>query len=193
MFGLLVGWIIGSQQARPIVSTAAVASSSTPSPANAAQPSPPPIDLQRAQQLEQLAKTNPQDATVRAQLGDLYFDGDRCDLAIPWYQESLKLNSKNINVSTDLAVCYYYTNDADRALKQLQESLAIDPRHAKTLLNQGIIRAFGKQDLAGALESWEMVVKVAPDSPEAARAKQGIESLRANHPAPGAAGSGAGS
>ncbi len=52
-----------------------------------------------------------------------------------------------MDVSTDLAVAYYYTQQADRALAQLDHSLKIDPTHLKTLLNQGIIRAFGKQDL----------------------------------------------
>jgi hypothetical protein len=35
-------------------------------------------------------------------------------------------------------------------LKQFDHSLSIDPKHVKTLLNVGIVRAFGKQDLAGA-------------------------------------------
>jgi tetratricopeptide (TPR) repeat protein len=182
MFGLLTGWIIGSQQARPMVTTAAtVQSSAEPAQGQA----PPPIDLQRASALEQQAKSSPTDGAVRAELANLYFDAQRFDLAIPWYEAALKLNPKDVNLSTDLAVCYYYTNDADRALKQIDQSLALDPKHAKTLLNQGIIRAFGKQDLDGALKSWEMVIQVAPGSPEAARAKQGIDGLRSAHPAGG--------
>jgi hypothetical protein len=41
----------------------------------------------------------------------------------------------------------------DRALRQLERSLAIDPRNLKALFSQGIVRARGKQDLAGAAES----------------------------------------
>ena len=191
LFGLLVGWIIGSQQAKPAPAPVQTTAAAQPQ-SSAGAPEPPPIDLQRASQLEQQAKSSPKDAAVRAQLGNLYFDSDRCDLAIPWYEAAFALNAKDINVSTDLAVCYYYTNNPDRALKQLAQSLAIDPRHPKTLLNQGIIRAFGKQDLAGAQESWEAVVKAAPNSPEAARAKQGLDSLRAAHAAAGASGGSAG-
>jgi len=192
LFGLLVGWIIGSQQARPVPGVPAAAQSAA-APA-ASQPAPP-LDLQRANALEQQAKSRPTDAAVRSELGNLYFDADRFDLAIPWYEASLKLNPKDIGVSTDLAVCYYYTNDADRALKQIDQSLALDSQHPKTLLNQGIIRAFGKQDLAGALESWEKVVKVAPSSPEATRAQQGIDGLKSAHqggatPAAGSVGAG---
>jgi tetratricopeptide (TPR) repeat protein len=192
-FGLLVGWIIGSQQgvARTGAGAPAVAQAAPASPGN--QQAPPPLDLQRVSALEQQAKTRPADAAVRAELGNVYFDAERFDQAIPWYEAALKLNPKDINVSTDLAVCYYYTNDADRALVQIGRSLAIDPRHAKTLLNQGIIRAFGKQDLAGALESWELVVTYAPDSPEAARARQGIDGLKSAHATDtGAAGAGRG-
>lgn len=184
MFGLLAGWIIGSQQARPAATpTAPSATQAAASPEQAAAP---PIDLKRAAALEQQAKSSPNDAAVRTELGNLYFDAQRFELAIPWYQAALKLNPKDINVNTDLAVCFHYAGDADRALQQIDVSLAIDPRHAKTLLNQGIIRAFGKQDLAGALESWEKVVKFAPNSPEAARAQQGIDGLKSAH-APGAA------
>jgi tetratricopeptide (TPR) repeat protein len=195
MFGLLAGWIIGSQQARPTPATPQSAAASSASPAND-EPEAPPIDLKRASALEQQANSAPNDAAVRVELGNLYFDAKRFDLAIPWYEASLRLNPKDIGVSTDLAVCYHYTGDPDRALRQIDQSLAIDPKHAKTLLNQGIIRAFGKQDLDGALESWEKVVKFAPNTPEADRARKGIDGLKGAHqpgapgaPAGGAAGS----
>ncbi len=85
----------------------------------------------------------------------------------------MKLDPRNVNASTDLGVCYYYTNQVDRALAQLDYSLSIDPKHAKTLLNQGIVRAFGKQDLAGAAQSWQKVVDVAPDKRGSAAAQAG--------------------
>ena len=198
MFGLLAGWIIGSQQGRPMpgAPTAAQSAAAPAQGASANAEQAPPLDLKRAAALEQQANGAPNDAAVRTELGNLYFDAKRFDLAIPWYEASLRLNPKDISVSTDLAVCYHYVGDADRALRQIDQSLTIDPKHAKTLLNQGIIRAFGKQDLDGALESWEKVVKFAPNTPEAERARQGLDGLKAAHqpgapgaPAGGAAGS----
>ena len=56
---------------------------------------------------------------------------------------------KDANVSTDLGVAYYYTNQPDKAIQQFEQSLKIDPAHTKTMLNMGIVKAFGKQDLAG--------------------------------------------
>ena len=70
----------------------------------------------------------------------------------------MKLDPKDVNVSTDLGVCYYYTNQPDKALAQFDHSLKLDPKHAKTLLNVGIVKAFGKQDLDGAMQAWRQVI-----------------------------------
>jgi tetratricopeptide (TPR) repeat protein len=192
-FGLILGWIIGSQQAevRPAV-TPASSQAQAQSPQMPAEQQPAPLDLQRIAALEQQAKAQPADPAPRTELGDSYSDARRPDLAIPWYEASLKLNAKDINVSTDLAKCYYETNQADKALAQIDHSLSIDPRHSTTLLNQGVIRAFGKQDLAGARESWQKVIDYAPNTPDAARAKQGLEALTTGHGGSGTGQTGAG-
>jgi cytochrome c-type biogenesis protein CcmH/NrfG len=183
-FGILVGWILGSQQAGPGLpsasSAAATAASSTATPDAQA---PPPLDMQRASALEKTAASQPANAAVRVELGNLYYDAQRFDLATPWYEAALKLNPRDIDVSTDLAVCYFSNqNQADRALAQIDHSLQIDPKHTKTLLNQGFIRAYGKQDLSGAVESWQKVIDIAPTGEDAGRAKQAIDGLKANHP-----------
>jgi tetratricopeptide (TPR) repeat protein len=67
-------------------------------------------------------------------------------------------------------VSYYSANQIDRALAQFEHSLSVDPAHTKTLLNKGIVLAFGKQDLDAASRAWEQLVAVAPNSPEAIRA-----------------------
>ena len=68
-----------------------------------------------------------------------------------------------------------------RAIAQFTHSLSLDARHTKTLLNLGIVRAFGKQDLAGAQQAWEQVVAIAPSSPEAQAAQKGRDGLKAAH------------
>ena len=190
IFGLLVGWIIGTQQVAPAPAAPAAAATGaapTPSP-NAATP--PPFDATRAAELERRANAEPANAAVRADLGNVYFDAERYEQSIPWYEAAYKLDAKNVSVSTDLAVAYYYTNQVDRALAQIDRSLSVDSRHLKTLLNQGIIRAWGKQDLLGAAKAWEQVVAIAPNSEEGMRAKQGLEALSAAaHQATGQGGS----
>jgi len=175
LFGLLVGWIIGSQREAP--PAAAPASSAAAS----AQDAPAPLDVARASALEQSAKADPKNSAVRAELANLYYDAKRFDIAATWYEGALALDPKNVEVSTDLAVCYFYTNQVDRALAQLDKSLAIDAQHPKTLFNQGIVRAYGKEDLKGATESWQRLVAVAPNSVEGRQAKQLLDGLK-SHP-----------
>ena len=194
LFGLLCGWMLGAQQVAPTPPPAAQVASAPAAPAGqngaqtAAQATPPAFDAQRAQALETEAAQKPRDADVRAQLGNLYFDAERYGDAVKWYEASLQVGPANPDVSTDLAVSYYYTNQTDKALTQFARSLEMNPKHTKTLLNLGIVRAFGKQDLSGAAEAWQQVVALAPpDSPEARAARQALEGLKAAHPDTGGA------
>jgi len=188
VFGLVVGWIVGDQQARRAQATAAAAQSVTAAPAQAETRQAPALDEQKAAALRSVAEQDPRNVRVRAELAHLYFDAERYQDAIGWYEQAFALDSKNADVSTDLGVSYYYTNQADKALAQFDKSLGINPAHVKTLLNQGIVRAFGKQDMAAASESWQKVVDAAPGTPEAAAAQRAIESLRsAAHQAGGTA------
>jgi tetratricopeptide (TPR) repeat protein len=180
LFGFLVGWMVGSQATRQLPSTAPA-----PVQASTAQqqqsPQAPPLDAQRAADLERQATGQPTNAAVRLELANLYFDAERFDQAIPWYENALKLTPNDVNASTDLAVCYYYTNQIDRSLAQLDRSLKIDPKHAKSLLNRGIVLAFGKNDLDAAKRAWDQVIAIAPGSPEALRAQQGIDGITSSH------------
>jgi tetratricopeptide (TPR) repeat protein len=149
LFGVLVGWIIGSQQAAP-QSTAVPAAVSLSSANRAAgEPSAQPLDESRAAALAATAQKNPKDEATRVQLGNMYFDAERYQEAANWYEQAV----------------------------------AIDPKHAKTLLNVGIVRAFGKQDLRGAAEAWQRALDAAPPgSDEAKAAQQALEGVKAAHP-----------
>jgi cytochrome c-type biogenesis protein CcmH/NrfG len=178
-FGVLVGWIIGSQHAgtRPVPQAAAAQSSAAAPSAQAA----PALDESRAAQLKTTAQQNPNDAAPRVQLANMYFDSERFQDAAEWYEAALKITPKDVNASTDLGIAYYYMNQPDKALAQFDRSLAIDPAHGKTLLNVGIVRAFAKQDLNGATAAWEKVLQVAPNTEEARAAQQALDGVRAAH------------
>jgi len=180
-FGVLVGWIIGSQQASGVVAPAPAPATAASSGTAGNQSAPPVFDESRAASLKAAADRNPSDVESRVQLGNLFFDAERYDEAAKWYEAALTIDPKNVNASTDLGIAYYYSNQPDRALAQFDRSLAIDPKHSKTLLNIGIVRAFGKQDLEGAEKAWQRVLDVAPNSPEAEVAKKGLDGLRSAH------------
>ena len=186
-FGLLAGWIVGSQQGSTQRTAAAPVAAPT---ATSGQSSATPLDESRVATLAKDAESKPRDVAVRLELGNLYFDAERFEDAARWYEQALGIEPRNVNASTDLGISYYYMNQPDRALQQFDRSLAIDPRHTKTLLNVGIVRAFAKDDLDGAVQAWQLVVTYAPDSAEGKRAQQAIESLRSAHPNAGAQGTG---
>jgi tetratricopeptide (TPR) repeat protein len=191
LLGLLCGWIMGAQQGGGRVPGVAPAAQVAAGPQGQGQgqaQAAPALDAKRAAELEAEAGRDPRNAAVRAQLGNLYFDSERFDEAARWYEAALAIDPRDVNVSTDLGIAYYYTNQPDRALEQFDKSLALDPVHSKTLLNVGVVRAWGKQDLDGAARAWERVVQVAPNSEEAARARQGLEGIRAAHPEAGRGG-----
>src|SRR6267154_105282 len=158
LFGLLAGWIIGSQQAalRP-APAAPPQQAAANAPAGGGSTRAAVLDETQVNALKAVAERDPKNATPRAQIANLYFDAEKFDDAIKWYREALALAPNDVDVSTDLGVCYYYTNQPDKALEQFAKSLKLQPNHAKTLLNVGIVRAFGKQDLAGATEAWQSV------------------------------------
>jgi tetratricopeptide (TPR) repeat protein len=189
-FGLIVGWVLGSQQATPVQPAAAVPATQAvqAAPTQQAMPqaqAPRPLDENQARTLTAAAGKNPADAKVRVELGNMYFDAERYSDAVTWYEAALKVNPKDPDVSTDLGVAYHYLNQPDRALAQFEESLKINPKHVKTMLNQGIVLAYGKQDLAGAAAAWERVIQVAPASPEADIARTALQRLKAAHPEAG--------
>jgi cytochrome c-type biogenesis protein CcmH/NrfG len=183
LFGLIAGWVLGSQQAlstrvagpEPAQQQAAVQANAGAQPVV--------LDDNKVQALRTVAEQNPKDPEPRVQLGNMFFDAERYSDAITWYESAHTLKPSDPDVSTDLGVAYYYTNQADRAVAQFERSLAINPSHTKTLLNMGIVKAFGKQDLEGAAAVWQKVVSLAPDSPEGQAARKALEGLRNAHAA----------
>lgn len=184
LFGLIVGWIIGTQQgpARVVSGAAPAAQMAQASQPAAPAATRPALDENEAGPLRSIAERDPKNVQSRVRLGDMYFDAGRYQEATKWYEEALALNPKNVNVSTDLAICFYYTEQPDRAIAQMSVSLNLDPKHTKTWLNLGVVKAFGKQDLAGATAAWNEVIKLAPGSEEAQSAQRALENLKAAHP-----------
>jgi tetratricopeptide (TPR) repeat protein len=184
VFGLVAGWVIGAQysvtRAVPVAAAPAATAQATERPQ--AAPAPPPLDETQAERFRAEAEADPRASAPRVALANLYFDAERYSDAVTWYEAALKLDAANADVSTDLGVSYYYLNQPDRALQQFAHSLSLDPKHTKTMLNMGIVRAFGKQDLDGASKAWEQVVALAPQSPEGQAARRALEAMRTAHP-----------
>jgi tetratricopeptide (TPR) repeat protein len=186
-FGVILGWLIGTQQARrpaPAVPTAEASAAGGQAAGNPRQT--PTLDEGRVQALSTIIKSDPKNVDALVQLGNTYFDAEQWENAIQWYRRAVELDPKNADASTDLGVSLYYTNRPDEALAQFEHSLKVSPEHTKTLLNKGIVLAFGKRDLKAAATEWEKVVTLAPDSPEGQAARRALEGIAAAHAGGGA-------
>src|SRR5688572_23690078 len=83
-FGVLLGWVIATQQEGP-----------APAPQPAAQQAPartpPALDEGRVQALTTVLTSDPQNAKAAIELANLYFDAERWQDAITWYENALKI------------------------------------------------------------------------------------------------------
>src|SRR5689334_651829 len=114
LFGLIAGWIIGSQQAIGRPSGApAVAQQQGAAGGQAGQAGQGGqggqagqgggttraaiLDEAQVNALKSVATREPSNAAPRVQLGNLYFDAERYDDAIKWYEEAIKLAPRDAN------------------------------------------------------------------------------------------------
>lgn len=172
LFGIIVGYVIGSGQLQGPAATVAAA------PAAAAAPSTALVTDAELQSYKNILAQDPKNAGAAATLGNKLYDAGRYSEAVPYYQQALANDTKNVGVSTDLGTALFYAGRPDDALAQLGKSLAIDPNHAQTLFNIGIVRREGKQDRKGAVEAWERLLASNPGYPEAARVRSLIDETR---------------
>ena len=113
--------------------------------------------------LEQL-KSQPNNVELLANIANFYYDARQYDDAIHYYQQVLKLQPENVDVRSDMATAYWSENDPDTAIKEFDTVLTYSPGHANSLFNLGVVKWQGKMDPKGAIESWETLLKLNPNS-----------------------------
>src|SRR5258705_9723105 len=74
LFGLIAGWVIGSQQAAARPSPAAAPQAAAAAPAAGAAPRAPVLDEAQVTALKSVAQREPKNAAPRTQLANLYID-----------------------------------------------------------------------------------------------------------------------
>lgn len=169
LVGVVVGYLVRGSAPVAATQVPAAASEATPGAAAPADKKMPTLDDMKrmadkqAQPLLDKLKADPNNADLLNNIGNIYRMTHQFQTAATYYQKSLDVNPKNVGPRTDLASCLYYQGDVDGAVAQLEKSLTYDPKHAGTLLNLGVIRWKGKNDAAGAIASWQKLLKYYPN------------------------------
>jgi len=111
--------------------------------------------------LERL-KSDPKNAELLADIGNMYFDARQYDQAAPYYSRALQIQPLNTAVRTDLGISYWLLGNADRAIAEFQTALKTAPNQANTLFNLGVVQWQGKGDAEAALASWQRLLDTNP-------------------------------
>jgi cytochrome c-type biogenesis protein CcmH/NrfG len=171
-FGLVVGYMAAQW---------GVAPAPGPVTARAAAAAPPRsgLDANEAKTLEALAAREPRDAGVRVELGNLYMDAGRFGDAIRWYREALAIDPARPDVASDLGACLVSAGLPADGLVELDHALRRDPGHRLALYNRGIalVRLDRPREAA---DTWQELLKLHPDDPQAERLRARIAELRAS-------------
>lgn len=175
LFGLSVGYMIGTQLHLAGPGAPAIAGSS---PAPPAQTDAGLADEQELAALRDILARDPDNLNAALSLANKLYDARRYAEAVPYYQTAFRLDPTNVEVSTDLGTALYYSGQPDAALAQYQQSLALDATHAQTLFNIGIVAFEGKGDARRAIDSWERLLSTNPNYPERARVEQLLAQAR---------------
>jgi len=127
--------------------------------------------------LERLQQ-NPADEAAMVALGNAYYDSDRWEEAVPWYEKALQATPENTDVRTDLGTAYFYSGDLAKAKEQWSKVLEQDPDKVQAHYNMGLLYLHqSPADTESAAREWETVIKLAPGTEEAESAQERLTSL----------------
>lgn len=169
LVGIAGGWFIhGSQSPATAVTEAATNPAPAMGSATAAPQMPSPAELQKmadtqAAPLIDKLKTDPNNAELLGNIGNLYYDAQTFPTAIDYYQRALKIRPSDTGIRTDMATAYWYLGNADTAIAEFQKSLSYDPNKANTLFNLGIVEWQGKMDIDKATATWQKLLDTNPN------------------------------
>ena len=177
VIGALVGYLVRGS-ANPVAQAAPASemqqAASAPPPGAVVQRRMPTLDEMKrmadkqAEPLLATLKDDPRNVAALNKTALTYKAAHQFQDAIGYFQKALDIDPKNVPIRTDMASCMYYTGDVDGALAELNKSLSYDPKHAGTLMNIGIIKWQGKNDVDGAIAAWQTLLKLNPDFPQKA-------------------------
>jgi tetratricopeptide (TPR) repeat protein len=141
-------------------------------------PSPEAIETLMA--LDQKIAEDPQNADYRTQIANLYYDLGQYEKAVDFYQQSLDIRPGDPDVETDLAACFNYLGRIDKALETLDRVLQYHPGFPQAMFNKGVVLAYGKKDVQGAIRIWEDLLRLDPAFSQKAELQQKIDQLKAS-------------
>jgi tetratricopeptide (TPR) repeat protein len=162
LVGIAGGWFVRGSQS----SVAAAPEAANAAPAAVAKPTLEQMKHMADKQVEPLLaqlKTDPNNAELLTNIGNVYYDTHQFSTAIEYYQRVLQVKPADASARTDMATAYWYTGNADAAITEFNKSLSYEPTKANALFNLGIVEWQGKMDVDAALSAWQKLLDTNPN------------------------------
>jgi len=160
--GIFLGFTARGMMGSP--SGRAEAPTAQQAPAVAPAPAPAPALVERIKALEKQTQLEPANLAAWTELGNLYFDTDQAEKAIPAYEKSLTLEPGNPDVLTDLGVMYRHVGKFDKALECFDKAIAANPGHVIASFNKSVVLEHDKNDPAGAVAALKVLAAKNPQA-----------------------------
>jgi cytochrome c-type biogenesis protein CcmH/NrfG len=142
-------------------------------------PSPTPVDPSMIEETANQLKQDPNNMQLNVQMGNMLFDSQKYEDAIPYYNKALELEPGNPDVIVDVGVCYFNLDDFARAKELFQQALTKSPNHINALYNLGVVSVRLKE-MDVLMDAWSKLVEIAPESPQAAQASQILDEIHSS-------------
>lgn len=184
--GLIIGVFIGYQAGSAVTHGAAPTAqmpsmpSMPPMPQGPPAPGPDPQAQGRIAMTQAIVARDPKNVQAWIQLGNDYFDTHQAQKAIEAYGRALELRPNDPDVLTDQGVMYRALAQFDKAIANFEKANRANPKHIQSLFNMGVVYAHDLNQPKKAIDAWNRVIQIAPQSEQAASAKSGIDELKAS-------------
>lgn len=170
--GLIIGSIVGQKSSGPSQQVA-----------TGVPKAPVPIvnSQQKITELKNIVAASPENLQAWVALGNEYFDRNQFMDSIEAYDKALEIQPNLPNVLTDQGVMFRRLGWFDRAITNFKKAHDLDPTHATSAYNLGVVYRYDLQDFPKAIEAWKRFLELNPTGPGSDRVRQDLEFLR-NHP-----------
>jgi len=137
---------------------------------------------QRIIQAEKIVAQEPKNYQAWVQLGNDYFDTEQPQKAVNAYAKALEIDAtgpNTPNVLTDQGVMYRKMGLFDKAIENFDRASKLDPKHAQSLFNLGVVYANDLKQPDKAIAAWQRYLAIDGMSPQGQQVKAMIDELKA--------------
>ena len=165
LLGIGGGYLIHRSSGKMATAPGPNAQPSASAGASPSQTTPQELQQALAQQVPPLLerlKSDPKNAELLADIGNMYFDAHQYNEATTYYSRALRIQPLNTSVRLDLGNAYGFLGNTDRAIAEFQTVLKTNPNQANVLFNLGVVQWQGKGDAEAALATWQKLLDTNP-------------------------------